>query len=189
MTDQIKQNAFGHGIKQAAGNLYNFDRCTFIAANLKSGLRQTIEILQDKIKSEPAAGRFIKELSDYMGPRIEREVIGLEKKLFDGNREDQIGEAEFLKLKFSKKLVKDELSESVQTVYANILAYINTIFAMKISPLIKNDTARIQIDEQIFEKIIRPIYQDVSIANIGITTDHIRGMLYYLTGNCYIRWT
>ncbi|MHC1712357.1 MAG: ABC-three component system protein [Solidesulfovibrio sp.] len=185
-TKQVKQSAFGTGINQANRDVYA--NCNFVDTGPKSGLRQTLEMLQGKIASEPGAGRFIEELSDYMRPRTEREITGLEKKLKDGNREAQVSDAEFLKLKFIKKLVKDELSESVQKAYANILAYINTIFAMKIAPEIQNGESHKHIDAQIYQEIIYPIYQDVSIADIGISPDHIRGMLYYLTGNCYIKW-
>ena len=185
MTNKVNQRALGNNIRQSTGDMYN--DCTIHKAP-ESGIRQLILKLQERISNEPAAGKFIEDLSDFMKPRPNREIIGLENKLVAGGREDEVDDAEYLKLKFSKRLVADELSESVQVVYAHILAYINSTFALIVKPLIRDGQSHAAIDGKVYEQIVDPIYNDVALADIGITADHIRGMLYYLTGNCYVRW-
>lgn len=185
MTNGSKQTAIGSNLNQSLRDQYH--NCTFNGES-KSGLLEVIKKFQERIKNEPAAGEFIEELSEFMRPREQRQIIGLEQKLVDGGRNDEVDDAEYLKLKFSKKLVADELSESVQTIYAHILAYINTVFSYKIKPKIVEDHDRYEIDKAIMKEIIDPVYRDVIYADIGITADHIRGMLYYLTGKCHIKW-
>ncbi|WP_419779289.1 ABC-three component system protein [Maridesulfovibrio sp.] len=185
MTNGGKQTAIGSHIIQAKGNIYQ--DCTF-TGDSKSGLLELIRKYQDRIANEPAAGKFIEDLSDFIKPRERRQIIGLEQKLIDGGREDEIDDAEYFKLKFSKKLVEDELSESVQEIYAHILAYINTVFSLKIKPRIIAGHDRYLIDDAVMEEIVDPIYREVIHADIGITAEHVRGMLYYLTGKCHIKW-
>lgn len=186
MGDKIKQIAAGKNIQQAAGNIYN--DCDVYTTGSATGLMGLILKLQERIANDPPAGKFIEDLSDFMKPRPSREIVGLKKKLEAGNRKEEIDEAEYLKLKFSKKLVADELSESVQMVYAHVLAYINSSYALVVYPMIRENLDHSTVNNKIYDEIVAPIYRDIALAEIGITTEHIRGMLYYLTGNCHIKW-
>lgn len=175
---------FGLSNRQAARDY--LENCT-VQAVRESGLARLLVKYEEGIKSDPAAGEFVSALLGFMETR-DREIIGLKGKLVNGGREDLLDSAAYLKHQFSKKLAKDELSESVQRVYAHILSIINTTFAQKVRPLILEGAAIRDVDSVIFEEIYNPIYDDIACADIGLTMDHVRGMLFYLTGKCHIRW-
>lgn len=182
----VKQSALGSNNKQAGRDL--FENCTFVASEKTSGLAKLLKRLEKAISEEPAAGEFIKILFQYIDKMEDREVIGLEAKLKRGNRNDLLADAKRCKLMFAKRLQRNELSVSAQKAYAHILAHINTAFANIIKHQIRSGATAQEIDMSIYENIIVPLYDIVSDNPLDITMDHIRGMLYYLTGNCYISW-
>lgn len=185
-TDILKQTGVGNDITQAGNDVYK--DCTFISDCKAGGLAKKIDELRDNIKNDPAAGEFVEMLLDYMKRKDGSTVIGLEEKLKLAGRLDIYQDAEYLKSKFAKKLLKEELSISAQKAYAHILSYINTAFAAKVLPRIRNGEQFNAIDSSVMADIVEPVYGAVSTCSLEITTDTIRGMLYYLTGNCYIRW-
>ena len=36
--------------------------------------------------------------------------------------------------------------------------------------------------------LIQIIYNDIGNSKLGIDADEIRGMIFYLTGNCHLEW-
>lgn len=181
-----KQTLLGSGNSQVGRDHY--EGCTFNGAERVGGLSELLKTLENKIKDEPEAGEFIKLLLEYIDKMEERKIVGLEAKLNSGNRTDLYEDAARCKTMFAKRLHKDELSVSAQTAYAHILSWINSSFGSLINPMIRDGESARDIDEAIYNKIISPLYDIVATSSLGVTMDHIRGMLYYLTGNCYISW-
>jgi hypothetical protein len=122
-----------------------------------------------------------------MSDNPQRTLVGLEAKLDAAGREDLTRYAIELKEKFHKKLTKDQLSTSRQQAYVQILSYIRTSFLGKVRPLISSGD-QVAVDQEI-HNIVVDIYGQVSETLYDITTEHILGMLYYLTGKCHLEWT
>ncbi len=151
----------------------------------KTPLRRMAEKYVCEIEKDENFQEFIEELQNYM-QRVPGELRNLEKKLSDAGRNDLLPDAINLKENFAKKLCKHTFSPIAQKIFTHILAMINTCFI--INPLIKEgNTAKI-IDKAIYKEITEKIYNDIGDSKLSITMDDIRGMLYYLTGNCYIEW-
>ena len=132
---------------------------------------------------------MLEQLSCYEKPRPGRPILGLKGKLKAGNREDLYEDAEFYKDKFAKRLAKYQLSNQAVAIHLYFLTQINERFSSKILPLIKDNHTTTDIDSAISDFIIQPFVSEVITADPSINADIIRGMLYFLTGNCHIRWS
>ncbi len=129
------------------------------------------------------------ELDDYNKPRKNRDIIGLSNKLIDGKREDLIDDAIFVKDKFSKRLSRYEFSSHHAAIHLTLLSKIEERFNSLIVPMIKNGECDEVVDLAISKLIIQPIAEEVAPADATLTARQVRGMMFLLTGNCYIKWS
>lgn len=182
MLNRTNMRVSGTGNNVAGGNL------TITPPNRNSSLRELILTIRRDFSNDSAFTEFLEELSEYMKDRPNSEIIGLEEKLKKGNREDLIRDATYLKNKFSKLLVRGQLSISSQKIFCHILAHICTVFRMIVKPQIVAGVTKQQIEQTIYDEIINKIYAEISDTMTDITQDHIHGMIYYLTGNCHLDW-
>jgi len=186
----------GHSLKDVnAGNDIVFgDKKTVenhIHQTNKSRLSSLFEKLNSEFDNKEEIVGLIDDLQRYT---VQRDVIGLEQKLLEGNRKDLIDDAIWLKEEYYKKLTKYQLYQSAQKIQAHLLASILERFRNKIYPLIISEADDITVSSAISEEIVRPlvslIEQEGLEDNIlGFSATDIEGMIYYLTGRCHIKWT
>lgn len=131
---------------------------------------------------------FIEDL-DYYNRPMETPVIGLEQKLKDGSRENVIAYAMRAKESFHKKLFRNQFSEAAQNINLQILSWIEAQFFNHVYQKICNGHPHDEISSLIQEFIIDPLLNELENDTLGYTTLDINGMLYFLTGNCHIKWT
>lgn len=154
----------------------------------KSALRRMAEGYRNEVKKDSDQQEFIEELQDYM-KRVQTDgQRTLEQKLAAADRNDLISRATLLKELFAKKLTKHTFSPCAQTLFVHILAAVNCAFHQKVKPLIREGCSPRQVDKAIYDEILASIYFDVGDSQLGVTIECIHGMLFYLTGNCYIDW-
>ncbi len=157
----------------------------------RNGTSKYMEDLIAKFKVERATNvifnDIIDDLQHYSTP-IDDNVVGVEAKLVMGNREADIPFAIATKEKFYRKLKKNEYSESAQEIYAFVMAEIFSNFNRHIYPLIKENKPKEFINIQITELVIVPVQIILGENILRILADDINGMLFYLTGNCHIKW-
>lgn len=166
-------------------NKYEFHNHTSHPSDLFSA----IEEFQEIISQQKDAVEFIEILADYLKDSPGRNVVGLETKLKNANMEYLLDDALVLKERFAKVLFRGQLSHSSQQLYAHALALINTLFSHKIKPLIKQGHPIDIIETRLLDDVFMPVFQNTSKIDMAITIDHIRGMLYFLTGKCHTKWT
>lgn len=154
----------------------------------KTPLRKMAESYRLEVERNPAQKEFIEELQDYMKRVPGHEQRNLEQKLSAAKRDDLIPNAKILKEKFAKKLYKHTFSPAAQNIFVHILAMINSCFQLKIKPMIRENKSSRLVDKAIYDEIVEAIYFEVGSSELEINMDYIHGMLYYLTGNCYIEW-
>ncbi|MEZ9003802.1 ABC-three component system protein [Vibrio splendidus] len=153
----------------------------------KNALLILIETSQKLAKEDPAYRDMIEEFQEFLSPRPGRKIIGLENKLIEGNRTDLLEDAEYLENKFSRKVSKKQLSDKEQIVYFHCLSKINSYFKSYIKPLIVQQEINSKIDNEIQDRIITPLYEEILVVQ-PMSMEMIRGMLYFLTGKCHLRW-
>jgi len=186
-----------------SGDIYNIEGCNIAAIGdeakgkflfngtdsplTSASLQSAILSIKEKMGESDELREFIDDLMELTTTR-NRKVIGLENKLHDGNRDDLIEDAIYLKNKFERKVAKNQLFISEQKVYVQTLAFICTVFNNKILPLIRENQTKKEIDSEIFDKIINEVHKALIHYDNTFTTELVRGMLFYLTGKCHLIW-
>jgi hypothetical protein len=152
-------------------------------------IQKIITLSKQLAANSPQYLDMLEQLSNYDKPRPGRSILGLKGKLKAGNREDLYDDAEFYKDKFAQRLARLQFSNQAVAIHLYFLTQINERFSSKILPLIKDGFTTTAIDSAISDLIIQPFVSEVITADPTMNADIIRGMLYFLTGNCHIKWS
>ncbi len=130
---------------------------------------------------------FIRELEHLMKEKENEEIVGLENKLNAGNRGDLIEYALEQKEAYYKKLLASSTLLSEQEFHLHIIAQVRSRFKTIYAKIRSQEHTREQIDEEI-EKLIDIIYDKLLDDPLRLNRTGIDGIIYFLTGNCYIKW-
>lgn len=160
--------------------------------NVTNVLNPATDYMQELIKKYKAEldndfNEIVENLNHYSTNLDEDTVYDLEYKLNAGNRNSEYKRAAMLKERIAKKIKLNENSEAAQEIYAYLLSQICSDFNMHVYPLI-NEYSIPQINLLIDEKVIRPVQIILGENVLRILKDDINGMIYFLTGNCHIKW-
>lgn len=151
----------------------------------------TISTLLERYKKEQECDEpfdgWIVEIEHYRKP-IEDPPIGLEAKLEKAGRTKDYRLAAIYKEQFAKKLVKHQLSQTAQYIFAYVLARIEHLFLTYVEPLLDAGAERNVVTKALAERVIDPVIDELEGNVLIITHAELRGMVFYLTGNCYLRW-
>ncbi len=164
---------------------YNIGRVTFGG---QSQLEKLYAKLEEEKNNSEVFCEIVDELLHYKEYAKNENVIGLEQKLENGNRLEYLNFAETTKEKFAKKLLKNEHSETAQLIYAFLLAKVYSSFQTNIYPRLKESHPEEFINQLIVEYITKPLEDLLGNNLLRIFDDEINGMIYFLTGNCHIKW-
>jgi len=165
--------------------VYNIGRITFGG---QSQLEKLYERLEREKNESAIFSEIVDELLHFKNNADDKGFIGLEKKMENGNRLKYLHFAESTKEKFAKKLLKNEHSETAQLIYAFLLAKVYSSFQTNIHPRISEGHPEEYINQLITEYIIKPLEEILGNNLLRIYDDEINGMIYFLTGNCHIKW-
>ncbi len=147
--------------------------------------------LHRKFEDERARGVTFTSTIDalnYYQDSIDQEPIGLEKKLELGTRQLDVTEALRAKELFAKCMARHSLSESAQEVIAYCLGQIQQLFGAHVTPLINKGSQHHEVDAALIDQVIQPVLKDLEGNFLSIMPQELRGMVYYLTGNCFLNW-
>ena len=184
---QIKNTVGGD---QAGGNIdksshYHFDRNAQNGSNIK----KLYEKFQHEKENNIVFKKIIEELERYTSPKKDEKIIGLEAKLEAGNRENFIEYAIEQKHYYAKKLYQHQFYESAQHINIYLLGLIRMYFMNHIYPLILNNENIETVNLILNEKVVQPLLGEIEGNTLGFTPEDIMGMVYFLTGNCHIKWS
>ncbi len=129
---------------------------------------------------------FSNELYEFM-QSYKGDIIGLAQKLKDGNREYYIEYAEEQKERYAKIILKSANLPFEQELHLRLLASVRSKF-QPIYAKIKQGRSFDEIDAA-HQKLISEIETDLEDDPLKITRQGIDGIIYYLTGNCFIKWS
>lgn len=119
---------------------------------------------------------------------------GMEEKLKDGGfSENFIRAALRKKEQYAKKALQFDCYPSAQEINLLIFADIINAFTVYIEPMIKREEPVDAVMACIHEKVVTPVMAKINEngaedRDLHYTTDHIYGMIYYLTGMCHLNW-
>jgi hypothetical protein len=154
----------------------------------KSQLQLLYEKLEQEKENSPVFSEMVEELMHFKSYAANTEVIGLEKKLENGNRLRYLNFAERAKEKFTMKLLKNEHSETAQHIYAFLLAKVYSRFETHIYSRLNEGHPEEYINQLVDEFIVKPLEDLLGNNLLHIYEDEINGMIYFLMGNCHIKW-
>lgn len=125
-------------------------------------------------------------LDDYkffttMSPQDRRPI---EKKLSDAGREYEIGYAERKKERFMMALEQYGEQPSSLIRYTHLMSDVETRFNRHAMAAIARGGSIDEVNEIVQEKVIDKISSEAD----SITSSQVENAIYYLTGNCHIRW-
>lgn len=140
-------------------------------------------------ESDPVYREFSEELNRFFSKALVKNFRNLEDKLTDGDREFLIIAAMESKERLTKKIHRFSLYKSAQEIYTYLLVNIRTCFLHEVQSKIKSKKFSLhEIDDLVCSKIIEPFLHNLQGSSLEIDRDELYGVLYFLTGNCYIEW-
>lgn len=159
------------------------------ASKARSIMTRLIEKYKEEASKNIEFRDTIKKL-EHISKQIDgEEVIGLEAKLKKAGKIGIIKFASETKELFSKKLAEHQFSETAQTIHSYLLVHIYTLFYSYVYPQILKGVSDEEVSRLVREHIIKEIENLLEENVLDIYSDEIYGMIYYLTGNCRIKWT
>jgi hypothetical protein len=131
---------------------------------------------------------FLEELQHYWDRSTNEDIRQLRQKLCEADREDMVHTGEELKERATKKILRFQTSRSAQEIFAWVLAELYGRFVLDVQPSIQAGASRVTVDALLSEKVIGPTLNDLEKNVLGLSRTDLIGLIYFLTGNCHIRW-
>ena len=141
-----------------------------------------------ELQEDKTFRKVIDSLQYFLSPSVRDDSFDLEGKLSAAKRENDLSEATALKELFAKKLARHQLSPVAQEIFAWTLGHLQISFQAHVRPRITLGETPEVIDRVVLEKVIRPTIKELEDNELILNYQELRGMLYYLTGNCHIEW-
>lgn len=147
--------------------------------------------LEERFERERASNAefaaVIEALQYYRVP-IDEKPIGLERKLELGDRVAYIPEALRSKELFAKLMAKNNLYEASQRLFAYCLGQVEQLFTAHVVPRINRGVQQDEVDTALITEVIQPLLHTLEGNFLNLTAQDIKGMVYYLTANCFLWW-
>lgn len=153
----------------------------------RSPLAALVERYRAEAERDKNLREFIENIQLFLDPATE-ELVDLERKLELGQRSAEYRTALRMKESFYKKLLTHQLSPAAQEIFAHLLGFIHNRFQAVVVPLIAAGTAREEVDAVLASQVLEPTHELLVDNALSIHFQDLRGMLYYLTGSCHIKW-
>jgi hypothetical protein len=178
------QSINGNSNQQAGRDIYNYPQTN-------SKMKELIKAYEQQCQNNETYNDLVEELNYFLNPvkNEAKKVIGLEQKLHNGKFDELMDFACEMKDKFSRKIEKHRLSKAAQEIFVYVLAEVMNLFQYKIYPYICAGNTHVLINEKIQDEIIDVITRKLEDNILDIYADSISGMIYFLTGNCHIKWS
>jgi hypothetical protein len=165
-----------------------------LTVNVPAAPPTKLAVLLKAFKAEQPGDKtlqeHIKQLQVFTRVVENETVIGLDGKFEAANRSDQLDMALHLKEMIYAELQQNCFSPAFQRLYAYLLGEIWSLFDAYARPLILAGEDRKVVDATIEDRVIAPMA--TLAAECGEDNDlsrpFFRGLLYYLTGNCHVKW-
>lgn len=153
-------------------------------------LRKLFEQFEKEKQSDSNMKFIAEELQHLMTPREGEIVIGLEKKLEAAQKpQETIDLARECKEQYAKKLYKQQFYDSFQKINLILLSTARTQFVNYVYPLIKDGRSDMEVAWALDEHVIKNLQSMLDVDDsLVFSPNDVWGILYFLTGNCYIKW-
>lgn len=172
----------------AEGDVVGGDKITL---NVSPGATSAIVNLYARLRSDNQhtyTSKISEKLQHYCNESTDGDIRGLEVKLNAANRTDMLQIAARMKQEAAMLIMRFQTSPIAQDIITLVLCKIWNDFVLQVTPSIEAEAPRNTIDSLINEKVINPAITMLGDNDLMITDTDVLGLLFYLGGNCHIRW-
>lgn len=152
-----------------------------------TSLSNLYEIFRDAEQASAHKSNIADLLLHYIST-ASYDVRGLEVKLTESDRADIIPEALLWKQRAAMLIARWQTSPVTQDIITHVLSFIHSEFSQYVKPAIQAGHSRIHVEALISEKVLAPTNAMLGENDLQITSIDVLGLLYFLGGNCHIRW-
>ena len=181
MATQIANQAEGD---IAAGNITK----TVNIARERTPMTKLVEQFLAETEGDKELKSITEKLAHFLSKKTDSDILGLEEKLNISNRGDLIEDALIRKQQAYKLIMLNQGSPSAQVIFSYILAEIVVNFEQAVRPKIQNGASREEIDLTILNQVLNPALKSLEDNPLMLNKIDIQGLLYFLGGNCHLRW-
>lgn len=150
-------------------------------------LHKLYEKLKDNGVGDSSHGGFSEKLQHYLSANTDGDIRGLQEKLSASDRLDQLDFAMLLKERATKAIMRQQMSRTAQRIYVIILDELHTGFELIVTPYIQSGENRAAVDERTRD-LLKGVAELFGENPLELTIKDLHGLLYFLGGNCHIRW-
>jgi hypothetical protein len=120
----------------------------------------------------------------------DEKVAGLGEKLSAADRAAELDMAMAMKEAVFADLRENLFSPTYQRIAATLMGKIHEAFHTHAKPLIDGGATKSQVDHAVSSSVVGPVVAELENCPdfYDAPVQLVRGMLYFLTGNCHIRW-
>ena len=162
-------------------NIYN-------AARESTAMSKLVEQYLAETAADKTLSVWTEKLEHYLSNETSSDIRGLEEKLCASGRTDLLKVALIRKQSAYKAIMKQQGSKSAQTIYTFLMAEIVVNFEQSVLPLVQSNASREVVDAAMLENVITPAFKMLESNPLMLDKMDIQGLVYFLAGNCYIRW-
>lgn len=153
-----------------------------------SPLAKLYEKFRAANEGQPYVAQISEQLQHYCCVDTDGDVRGLEAKLTAANRQYLIRHASRLKEAATKIIMKWQTSGIAQDILTIILSQLYSNFLLYATPAIEANRPHDEVEAIIAEKVINPTAEMLGDNDLMLSSADILGLLFYLGGNCHVRW-
>lgn len=151
-------------------------------------LSRLYQILRDADRDAPYTSHIAHQLQHYCATTTSSDVRGLVDKLTASGRTDIISAASQWKEMAAKLIMRWQTSPVAQDILTHILAKLHAEFTLHAQPAIQAGRCREEVDQLVSDKVIGPTHTMLGDNDLSLTHIDLLGLLFFLGGNCHIRW-
>jgi len=151
-------------------------------------LGRLYQIFRDANAAVPYTAQIADILQHYCATTTSADVRGLAEKLTVSGRADLVADASLWKERASKMIMRWQTSPVAQDILTHILTRLHGEFTLNVRPAIQAGKTRQEVDELVSSKVIQPTHAMLGDNDLGLSYIDLLGLLFFLGGNCHIRW-
>lgn len=144
--------------------------------------------LRQADSTEHYTSQIADRLQHFCTQSTDGDIRGLTEKLREASREDLEIMAKRLKEDAAKLVARHQTSPIAQDIITMVLSKIYTDFVLHVTPAIQAGQPRPIIDQLISERVVDSAMDMLGDNDVMLTDTDVLGLLFFLAGNCHIRW-
>lgn len=146
--------------------------------------------LREEAEGDQELTEYIDQLQIFTRTVQDETIVGLDGKFAAANRQDELDMAKAMKEMIYSELRKNMFSRTFQTIYATLMGKVYEEFQTWVRPAVAKGASREDIDQLVNTHVVKPVVAELETCPEynEAATPTVRGMIYFLTGNCHLVW-